>query len=630
MRSFPKLLALAALLSGVLFGAGTVASSCVQVGQGPVWTVTFSWTADASAATVPSTVAPCSGQFSLQGYVLLQVETVPGSPSPTTSYSATLTDSYGLDLAGGQLSALSSSAAQNFAITAPPLIGPLTLAILGNSVNSAQGTVILWLAPGNYAHRGAGPCALSGDATGACGSNEVAKIMGQTPAKVALSGSYTDLTNQPAIPSGNTPAFSPSQIISGLGVEYVSGLTYTVGQGSYTISGQTYSITALTPVTLSTADATNPRIDVMGVDNTGAVFHTTGTPAANPATPSISEYQIALAYALIPANSATPSGPSVTTLYDENSEWTCSPSSNINCASTSNPYHGTKDIEATGAILNNNFTLVKPASGTVNLSTQNSLIFYIRSKGAWPSGASGGQAARYLSLTWFNGSAQVGIPVVIRDGTLGFSSTVTGNYQQIAIPIGEFGTGTSLVTTLKCNISGNAGSSSIGFYIDEVTLQAGSTPATLPANLLTFLGPWQSSVAYVPNNEVVSGGIAYVALLANANQTPPNATYWTPLSPTNTTQTICSGTVDLGTSLIASGAAASTVTATCTGLASTDNIMLDFNGSPLAVTGYVPSANGILTIVKWPSTDTINVSVVNNTGSGITPGAIRLNYRVTR
>ena len=96
------------------------------------------------------------------------------------------------------------------------------------------------------------------------------------------------------------------------------------------------------------------------------------------------------------------------------------------------------------------------------------------------------------------------------------------------------------------------------------------------------------------------------------------------------TQTICSGTLSLGTSLIASGAAATTVTATCTGLASTDNISLDFNGSPLAVTGYVPSASGILTIIKWPSTNTINAAVVNNTGSGVTPGAITLNYRVTR
>lgn len=96
------------------------------------------------------------------------------------------------------------------------------------------------------------------------------------------------------------------------------------------------------------------------------------------------------------------------------------------------------------------------------------------------------------------------------------------------------------------------------------------------------------------------------------------------------TQTICSGTLALGTSAIASGAAATTVTASCTGLASTDNIMLDFNASPLAVTGYIPSAAGMLGIIKWPTANTVNVAVVNNTSSSVTPSAITLNYRVTR
>jgi hypothetical protein len=98
----------------------------------------------------------------------------------------------------------------------------------------------------------------------------------------------------------------------------------------------------------------------------------------------------------------------------------------------------------------------------------------------------------------------------------------------------------------------------------------------------------------------------------------------------NNTTTICSGSQVLGTALIAAGAAASTVTVTCTGLATTDNVELDFNGSPLAVTGYIPSTSGMLTIIKWPSSNTINISVVNNTANSITPGSITLNYRVVR
>jgi len=97
-----------------------------------------------------------------------------------------------------------------------------------------------------------------------------------------------------------------------------------------------------------------------------------------------------------------------------------------------------------------------------------------------------------------------------------------------------------------------------------------------------------------------------------------------------TTVTVCSGSQALGTSAIASGAAATTVTITCTGLLATDNIQLDFNASPLGVTGYIPSSSGMLTIVKWPSANTINIAVVNNTSSSITPGAVTLNYRVVR
>jgi hypothetical protein len=96
------------------------------------------------------------------------------------------------------------------------------------------------------------------------------------------------------------------------------------------------------------------------------------------------------------------------------------------------------------------------------------------------------------------------------------------------------------------------------------------------------------------------------------------------------TQTICSGTVALGTGAISSGAKATAVTATCTGLASTDIITLTSNVELFGVTGYVPSASGMLTISGWPTTNTINVDVANNTASSVTPGALTLNYRVTR
>jgi len=115
----------------------------------------------------------------------------------------------------------------------------------------------------------------------------------------------------------------------------------------------------------------------------------------------------------------------------------------------------------------------------------------------------------------------------------------------------------------------------------------------------------------------------HAAATASGDLTLPAAT-------ATLTYTLCSGSVALGTSAISSGAAATTVTQSCTGLATTDTIELSFNGSPLGVTGYVPSASGGLFVYSWPSSDTINISAVNNTAGSITPGAITLNYRVVR
>jgi len=93
---------------------------------------------------------------------------------------------------------------------------------------------------------------------------------------------------------------------------------------------------------------------------------------------------------------------------------------------------------------------------------------------------------------------------------------------------------------------------------------------------------------------------------------------------------IARGTAALGTAQIASGACATVVTETATGALTTDLVGWDFNGDPTAVTGYSPSANGMLTIIAYPTAGNVNFKVCNNTASAITPGAITLNWRVFR
>jgi hypothetical protein len=96
------------------------------------------------------------------------------------------------------------------------------------------------------------------------------------------------------------------------------------------------------------------------------------------------------------------------------------------------------------------------------------------------------------------------------------------------------------------------------------------------------------------------------------------------------TSTIASGATAMGTGAIGSGACASAVTATATNAATTDVITASFNADPTAVTGYIPSTNGMLTIIPWLTSGQANFKVCNNTGASITPGAVTINWRVVR
>ena len=98
----------------------------------------------------------------------------------------------------------------------------------------------------------------------------------------------------------------------------------------------------------------------------------------------------------------------------------------------------------------------------------------------------------------------------------------------------------------------------------------------------------------------------------------------------NTAVNIASGTSALGTGAITSETCATVVITSATGVATTDVINWGFNGDPTGVTGYVPVTEGMLTIIAYPTANNVNYKVCNLTISSITPGAITLNWRVTR
>lgn len=93
-------------------------------------------------------------------------------------------------------------------------------------------------------------------------------------------------------------------------------------------------------------------------------------------------------------------------------------------------------------------------------------------------------------------------------------------------------------------------------------------------------------------------------------------------------QLIATGTIALNTTAVTNGTCGTVQTASANGTAATDVIDATFNADPSAVTGY--TAPNMLTFLIYPTTNTVNVKVCNNTGSSITPGAVTLNWKVRR
>lgn len=107
------------------------------------WMVTANWTGDAANGTVPAATTALN---QVQGYNIVQVQTVPQTPAPTANYTLTITDVRGFDILTGQGGMLSSTLSQGFQVAGnvPPLLGSLTFNISGQSAAGAKGQVLIW------------------------------------------------------------------------------------------------------------------------------------------------------------------------------------------------------------------------------------------------------------------------------------------------------------------------------------------------------------------------------------------------------------------------------------------------------------------------------------------------------
>ncbi len=91
-------------------------------------------------------------------------------------------------------------------------------------------------------------------------------------------------------------------VLSGFGATSNSNMTYAIAKGSVLTNGVLKAVAANATVTITTADSTNPRLDLIVVDSTGAFQVRTGTPAANPKPPARSTNDVLLYCVYVPAS----------------------------------------------------------------------------------------------------------------------------------------------------------------------------------------------------------------------------------------------------------------------------------------------------------------------------------------
>lgn len=168
-----------------------------------------------------------------------------------------------------------------------------------------------------------------------------------------------------------------------------------------------------------------------------------------------------------------------------------------------------------------------------------------------------------------------------------------------------------------------AGQLLIGDGTTDPTIAAMSGDATMTSGGVVSL-----STGSVDANEIVSTGVA-----AGTYQSPSltiDADGRVTAASQGTNLLIGSGTKALSTTTILSGGC-NTDTITAAGVVSTDVIAWSPNGDLSAVNGFRPvSPDGLAIYPPVPSSGSITVKTCNPTGASITPGAVSINWRVTR
>jgi hypothetical protein len=147
----------------------------------------------------------------------------------------------------------------------------------------------------------------------------------------------------------------------------------------------------------------------------------------------------------------------------------------------------------------------------------------------------------------------------------------------------------------------------------------------------TFNQNTSGTAANLSGTPTLPNGTAATTQTAADNSTKLATTAYADTAAAARTGTIASAQTAMPTAEIAANAcSASATTATATGAATTDTMVITYASDPTGVTGYGAGTNGGITVRAWPTANTANFKLCNESGSPITPGALSINWRVVR
>jgi hypothetical protein len=244
-------------------------------------------------------------------------------------------------------------------------------------------------------------------------------------------------------------------------------------------------------LTLTTADATNPRIDLFilqilfdgnGIPNGMEADFITGTPSATPSKPQINpQTQIELTQVLVPALSTTPTLTDEM-VYDENIEWTgtSSGTGTANFASAVNPYVGSVSVETTN--IQNGFYIQFNNGSEIDITDYQTIGFFLALKASMGAGQN-------ITLQFLDASFNP----IGRTTFLTFDKSVT-TYQFIALSLSSIPFTSNLFQYIRFYFVRTGGSPTYsGYFLDLVKLEGGINP---PVQFGTFLSLGDTPSSY--------------------------------------------------------------------------------------------------------------------------------------